>query len=884
MMKFLKYGVAVLTVFAVSAALAANEAPRIGGTLKRPLSLHRSQSLPAADASAKPLTAAEKNKVESGGRSIEFSAAPLEMVFKVYGELVGKTILKDPSTPAVQITLQPLPGQDLSDDEKIEAIETVLEMNGVHIQPFSDKFSLAIPRDAARKKGITIIMDPEAQLKDSNNVISFMLQFKNISTEEAQKALEGLKSDKGVLNVYERINSILITDTEMNVNRMRELARAIDVQTPVTENVFVRQVQYASAEEIKTALEAIVQESQKELEKQGSKNNAPRTYNPQPRMSLLGRRFVQQPAQQPQQPQNNSSVTSVSDADRGMIRGRVLILADERSNKLIVVTSKPNMDFFDRVIEQLDIETTPDTVVKVYRLKYADSEDVSDMINDLIGNAATSKSSGKQNQNQASRSGTGGNLTRQTAAKTTKRAANQRSGDAKAGELSKDNTTVLADKRINGLVVMTQKELVPVVESIIEAMDVKLSQVLIETVIIEVALGDDISTGIDWVHGLNQKAGLYNQALGGGGGSSAPVSGLTNGVSLLSQAASVLPSAFSPGAAGINYAVFSKKLDLGAVIKASKGDSNAKYLASPIVMTVDNKEATIEATQMRYLLKGYATTSSYYGTATPDYAQEEIGLTVKVTPKINPNGTVMLSVEEKYSQVGEDQQIEATVGSGTGGQSTSKVNVPTTITRRMAADISLENMQTVVLGGLTETSVKESESGIPVLKDIPWIGKYLFGSTTSSEARKELLVFMTPYVINDGDEAEAEAMRRKNTLVDSRAWDDHGWSKSKLADPVSMKERLRRQKDEWKKQDEEYKSLKELEKSKKDRINELKERARKESKERAEEAKKLADEFNAASERAAEERAERDLRIREEQAGLLQRLTEEAKTPRGGAK
>ncbi len=827
---------------ALSALVAVQSEAQANGPSALRRGMHNSPlRRPNANAAEQQPAAAKEDTVEPGGRSIEFSAAPLEVVFKVYGALVGKTVIKDPATPAAQITLQPLQGQELTDSEKIEAIETVLEMNGVHIQEYGEKFVLARPSASVRTKGIGITLDPDAEFSDSTKMVSFMLQFKNISTEEAQKALEGFKSDKGVLNVYERINSILVTDAEMNLNRMREIAKAIDVQSPVTENVFVRQIRHASAQEIKTALEAIVQESQKELEKQGRQvNNTAGRFQQQPMRniagnSLLGRLRGNQPQQQGQNA-NSSSVTSVSDADRGMIRGRVLILSDERSNKLIVVTSKANMDFFDKVIEQLDIETTPDTVVKVYRLKYATAEDVSDMINDLIGNSSNSKGSGKQNQNQASKSGTGSNLTSggSSASAAARRMANQRAGEAKAGELSKDNTTVLADKRINGLVVMTQKELVPVVESIIEAMDVKLSQVLIETVIIEVSLGDEISTGIDWVHGLQKKNGNYQQAVGGGGGSSAPVSGITNGVALLQGVASTLPGAFTPGAAGLNYAVFSRNLDLGAVIKASKGDSNAKYLASPIVMTVDNKEATIEATQMRYLLKGYTSTSSYYGTATPDYEQKEIGLTVKVTPKINPNGTVMLSVEEEYSQVGEDQQIEATVGSGSGGQSTSKVNVPTTITRKMAADISLENMQTVVLGGLTETSLKETESGIPILKDIPWIGKYLFGSTSSVEGRKELLVFMTPYVINDGNEAQEEALRRKNTLIDSRAWDDHGWSKSELADPVSMKEKLRRQKEEWKKQDEDYSSRRALEEAKKKRVEELKARAEKEAKERAE--------------------------------------------------
>ena len=122
----------------------------------------------------------------------------------------------------------------------------------------------------------------------------------------------------------------------------------------------------------------------------------------------------------PGQPQNNqpqtpasleSLVSSVSDADRGMIRGKVLITADERSNKLIVITSEANMKFFNKVIDELDVTTTPEVEVKVVRLKYADAEDVADMINDLIGNSSAAKNSQRGNQNQNARNGNNGNLT-----------------------------------------------------------------------------------------------------------------------------------------------------------------------------------------------------------------------------------------------------------------------------------------------------------------------------------------------------------------------------------------------------------------------------------------------------------------------------------------
>jgi hypothetical protein len=184
----------------------------------------------------------------------------------------------------------------------------------------------------------------------------------------------------------------------------------------------------------------------------------------------------------------------------------------------------------------------------------------------------------------------------------------------------------------------------------------------------------------------------------------------------------------------------------------------------------------------------------------------------------------MLEIEEEYSQLGARQEV---LVSGEGGKP-GKEQIDTSLSRKLTADILLENMQTVILGGLTETFIQESETGIPILKDIPWIGKWLFGSVSQQEDRKELLVFMTPYVLDEGESAQAEAIRRKKALSDNRPWDDHGWSVSNLADPVSKKEQMRRLKDEWKKQDEERKTRLAIEQEKINRANKLKELSKEE--------------------------------------------------------
>ena len=884
---YLKSLLTLTTLLTLTVASAQGLQPRrtLGSrTLQRPTPPQTSQtSQTSASAEA-----------DAEAPAFNWDAAPVDIVLQAYGERTGKTILKDPQVPAATITLKSRAGQKLTNEEYLEAIETVLEMNQIHLEPYGESFIRALPRKDVRKEGIPLIMDPEAQLRESGKVVSMMIPFKNISIEEAQKALEGLKSNSGILLVFERTNSILVTDTEQNINRMLEIAKMIDIASPVTETVEYIQIKYANANEVKQVIDNIVQESMKEQEKNGkapqnNNNNAAAS----PVRPLLG--GLRRPGQQQQQqaPVNNESlVMTVSDADRGMIRGKVVTIADERSNKILIITNAQNMKFFKEVIAALDVETTPDVQVKVYRLKYAEAEDVSDMINDLIGNSVSSKDS-KGNQNQAAKTGSSGSVTRGTTQ--AKKPANQRTGESKAGELNKDNVTVLADKRINGLVVMARTEDIPTIEQIIESMDIKLSQVLIETVIIEVSLGDGIDCGMDWIQKgrqgqvvptqhqnslgqnmfykqreittsdgsvsstsvlsdlvpagfsstrtttdedgvtttikesassvaamfnknvvdrsglMNNWAGATSVGLGGG---------MANGADALAMASGLSTNLLS---GAFNFIFDSDELGLAAILQATKTDSRSKYVASPVVMTLDNKEAVVNTTRMRYILKGFTSSGNSYSTiAVPDYEQKELGIELKITPKINPNGTVMLTVEEKYSELGAQQTIQYAAGGSAGDPGGLKaVNVDTTVTREMSADVLLENNQTVVFGGLTETSTSESETGIPILKDIPFIGKWLFGHTVQNEDRVELLVFMTPYVLDDAQAAQVEALRRKKVLSDPRPWDDHGWSLSPLADPVSKQEQMRRIKDLWRIQDEERRTKIAIEKAKVDRVKQL---------------------------------------------------------------
>ena len=488
------------------------------------------------------------------------------------------------------------------------------------------------------------------------------------------------------------------------------------------------------------------------------------------------------------------------------------------------------MAFFDKIITVLDVETAPDVRVEVLRLEFADAEEVSTMLNDLIGNA-TSKKDDKAPagaaKGAAATPGAPGEPAKSTtlaeavAARSTSRteSAGGEAGKSKLGQLSKENIKILADKRTNALVMMGSPNDLLAIKEVIKGMDIQLSQVLIETVVLQVELTSDLKTGIDWVKRVTQN-GNTRYTVGGGGGEGVAMD-------LFGVATNVAGSVISEGVkmtsgqAGIEYMATVKNLKLDAIVTASKLDSGAKVLSSPVLLTVDNKEATIEATSMRYLYKGLRYSGSQYsGSEVPDFEQRDIGLTVKVTPRINPNGMVVLTIEEKYETVGADQ----TVGTD---------KYPTVNTRKVQADVSVENMQTVVLGGLVDTETKNEEGGIPILKDIPLVGKYIFGYTAKAESRKELLIFLTPYVMDNPDDIQRETQRRKDSLHMDRVW-TQGWSASTVADPEPAKEKMEREKRKWALDDAERRTQKVYEKAVKQREEQLQREEEKERKKESE--------------------------------------------------
>jgi general secretion pathway protein D len=711
-----------------------------------------------------PLMAQER-KLSEGELRLSFNNMPLDMLLDDYSEKTGRTILRDPKLPKANVTLR---GQgELTIDEYLQAIETVLGMNGVALLRVGEKFLKVVPIGQARQNAMDIrIYTDDIDLDDTDELVSQMIQLQHIEIAEASKAIEALKHAYGQVHPFERTNSILVTDTASNISRIIQVLEFIDRPVEIREEPHVIVIRFAKASEIKRKLEEIVAESQKKAEK-----------STVPRAKPSGAPGVVAPAAPPgviraatSRTVEKTAVTLndiIEAAERGIIRGEVKIVADDRTNILIIITRPENMGFFEKIVKVLDVETEPDVIVKILQLEYADAENVASTLNTLIGKSAEKGQAGAVAVGEKVE-GEGSSAALREYVEKIGDVKAEKQEKSKVGELSATNIKILPDKRTNSLLIMARKADLMTLEEIIVNMDMMLPQVLIEAVIIQVALDDNVSSGVHWV----QRAVLAYRELAGGGmdpiGAFAGAAGSGAGdlMPVLEDASTLTTLDSWASGAGLTSYFTHFGLDLHAIVKMVKTDSRTHILSAPVIVTTDNTKATITSSEQKYFLKG--STVDTGGVVRPEVEIKDIGLELEVTPHINKSRNVMMEISQSVSDPGSDQAIE---GQG---------SWPTTKKRSFTASIAVHDRETIVLGGLVRNYTQKERTGVPLLSSIPLLGRF-FSFSRDTDTRGEVVVFVTPYVLDTPEEIEGESTRRKDALSVSGLW-KRGWSASNLSD------------------------------------------------------------------------------------------------------
>lgn len=726
------------------------------------------------------------------GYSLKFSSAPLDMVLNDYSQKTGRTVLQGAKVPKAMITLRSQGA--LSVEEYLHAMETVLGMHGIGLVKVGEKFVKVVPIAEARQEAMDIgeqeyqdVLDDEGvaltndsgqviqelvALDETDELVSQLLALKYITLDEAKKAVEPLKHVYGQIHTFETINSLLVTDTAANINRITQVLQYIDQPIEAREETHVIGITYSKASEIKSKLEEIIADTRQQTK--------PTT----PRQRASGAPGVVRPVAPPgviralpaaAQPAAATAEQIIEQAERGIIRGEVKIVADDRTNILIIITRPENMKFFEKIVNVLDVETAPDVVVKVFRLEFADAKEIQTILNDLIG--ATTPDEGPAGTSPVAT----GEAAKLREVPTTLAKPKAVESKSKVGELSKDNIKILADERTNALIIMASKGDLATLTEIIDDMDIMLSQVLVEAVVLEVNLDDTFESGFDWLqrsliaykeNAAGTRTPLVGFAGSGGGGNFQPSDALSF------NEPTTFPAADGNPLAGLTYYLTYFDLNMDVVMRLVSTDSRTQILSSPVILTTDNTDATINVATERYFFKG----KKYVGGGDNPFYEDDVetkkvGIELTVTPRINAKKFVVMEIAQKIDNVSGVQVINNT-------------EWPIVTTRKLEADIAVRSEETIVLGGLVLNSTTKQKTKIPILGDIPLLG-WLFRSMRDEKSRSEVIVFITPYVMDSPEEIEADALRRRDAVHLDGMW-KYGWSGSRFAEPSDEQIEIRK--------------------------------------------------------------------------------------------
>ncbi|MGI9110525.1 MAG: secretin N-terminal domain-containing protein [Opitutales bacterium] len=593
----------------------------------------------------------------------------------------GKSILRPQALPASVYTLS-LPAS-ITRDEALLAIETLLNLNGIAVIQQGDKFLKVVPNLVAKSESPSLLTGSTLTLPPSGRIATKIYTLKHANSQEfITQITSSLNTTLASPPVYfGRNNAFLVTDSITNLQKIEKLVEQLDrpqLDLVVTKSYTLKN---AMAADLVTKLTAML-----------------RT----PAVASGGAPF--------------------------RLSTGTTFLADERTNRVLLMGSADQHDFFDKLIDTLDQKSNPNTKTDVIFLRHADAQQVATLVTSLVTGQTTAAARAGNNVRNA----TVNRTPTPVAAPTAAAAAGATTSQMGADEFS-SNLTVLPDVRSNSVVVSGTNDDLRLLHDLIEKVDIVLPQVRIEVVIAEVKLSDNETNGFNTL-GLTVTNGKLVGIGGTGGGFN--VNG-ANAISTTNLPANTTQVGGSQGTLGANNSL---SATIGLVTTPRKGD--LKVLSVPAITTTHNKEATIFVGESRPVITG-STLSTTTGASTSTVSQRDIGIQLKVLPLIGKDGAVQLQVSQSVEDI-----LGSTILDG---------NEQPIIGRRTTDSyVSAMSGEIVVLGGLQRTVTTKSTSR---LGPIPIIGD-IFGSSTNLEEKQELIIFLRPYVLNSSAVDNLDALSR----------------------------------------------------------------------------------------------------------------------------
>ena len=591
-----------------------------------------------------------------------FKGTDIQEFINIVGKNLNRTIIVDPTVRG-KINVR---SYDLLDDEQYyQFFLNTLQVYGYAVVEMDNNIIKVIKDKDAKTASIRVADDNSPGLGDE--MVTRIVALYNTEAKQLAPLLRQLNDNAGGGNVvqYDPSNVLMITGRAAVVNKLVEIVRRVDKQGDTA--VEVVKLEFASAGEIVRIVDTLDRSTANQS---------------------------QMPGQAPK------------------------VVADERTNAVIVSGDEKSRLRVVKLIKKLDAEQASTGNTKVRYLRYAKAEDLVEVLTGFAQQLVDDKGSAAQGASKR-----------------------------------RNEINIMAHTDTNALVISAEPDQMRTIESVINQLDIRRAQVLVEAIIVEVSEGDDVGFGVQWAteagggtqfNNLGPTigeigAGIW-QAQGEDGstvcndGTCTENPDTRGDITLLAQALGKVNGMAWGVAMG----------DFGALIQAVSSDTKSNVLATPSITTLDNQEASFIVGDEVPILTGSQNSSNGNSNPFQTVERKEVGVKLKVVPQVNEGNAVKLTIEQEVSGINGKTGVDVTFA-----------------TRRLTTTVMADSGQIVVLGGLINEEVQESVQKVPFLGDIPIIG-HLFKSSSSGKKKKNLMVFIKPTIIRDGITMEGIAGRKYN--------------------------------------------------------------------------------------------------------------------------
>jgi len=595
-----------------------------------------------------------------------FKGTDIQEFINIVGKNLNRTIIVDPTVRG-KINVR---SYDLLDDEQYyQFFLNVLQVYGYAVVEMDNNIIKVIKDKDAKTASIRVADDDKPGLGDE--MVTRIVALYNTEAKQLAPLLRQLNDNAGGGNVvnYDPSNVLMISGRAAVVNKLVEIVRRVDKQGDT--EVQVVSLEFASAGEIVRIIDTLYR----------------------------------------------------STANKSQLPGQApKVVADERMNAVIVSGDEKSRQRVVSLIKKLDAEQASMGNTKVRYLRYANAEDLVEVLTGFAQKLVDDKDGGAQ----------------------------------QGGSKRRNEINIMAHADTNALVISAEPDQMRTIESVVNQLDIRRAQVLVEAIIVEVAEGDDVGFGVQWATAAGGGtqfnnlgptigeigAGVWqaqdtkaSQTCTGSGDNQTCTDNpdVQGDITLLAQALGKVNGMAWGVAMG----------DFGALIQAVSSDTKSNVLATPSITTLDNQEASFIVGDEVPILTG-STSSSSNTNPFQTVERKEVGVKLKVVPQINEGTSVKLTIEQEVSGINGKTGVDVTFA-----------------TRRLTTTVMADSGQIVVLGGLINEEVQESVQKVPFLGDLPIIG-HLFKSSSSGKKKKNLMVFIKPTIIRDGITMEGIAGRKYN--------------------------------------------------------------------------------------------------------------------------